>query len=73
MTAMQSVSHSFPKLMRLLVKPGMMCPVWACRVGMEGMAKEADALEVHVSPVAMQMVVGGTAELMCRSGVAVVK
>ena len=29
MYAVQSASHSFPRLKRLLVKPGMMCPVRA--------------------------------------------
>ena len=59
--------------MRLLVKPGMMCPVQACRVGMEGMARSTEALEVRDLLAAMQMGVSGTTMLMQRSGAAVVK
>ena len=73
MMPMQSASHSFPKLSRLLVKPGMMCPVQACRVGIGRMAKRMEALEVHILPVAMWMVVGSATVLIQRSMAAAVK
>ena len=54
------------RLSRLLVKPDMVC-------GMEWMAKSADAVEVHILPVAMWMVVHGATALIQRSGAASVK
>ena len=62
--AVQPALHSFPKLMRLLEKPGMMCPVRACSVGMVGMARHVVAEDVQASLGAMRMVVGGAAMLM---------
>jgi len=71
--AEQSASHSLPRLSRLLVNPGMMCPVRAARVGIAGMAKTAVAEDALASPVAVRIVVRGPAGLMSRSGASVVK
>ena len=71
--AVQSASHNFPRLMRLLVNSGMMWPVRAWRVGMVGMASWAAAVEEWALPVAVRMVMGGAAGLMLRSGASEVK
>jgi len=71
--AVHSALHSFPKLRRLLVNPGMMCPVRACRVGMVGMARSAEAVDVRVSPVAVHIVVRGASVSTQRSGAVLVK
>ncbi len=72
MVAVQSVSHNLPKLRRLLVKPGIMCPVRAC-VGMAGNARTAAPVDVCFLAVAVLLVVVGAAWLMCRSGAVGVK
>lgn len=71
--AEQSSSHSFPRLSKLLVKPGMMWPVLARNVGMEGIARTAVPSDVLVSPVAVRIVVFGALGLMLRSGAVGVK
>ena len=71
--AVHPASQSLPRLRRLWANPGMMCPVWACRLGMVEMASCAVAEDMHILPEAVRMVVGGAAWLMCRSGAAVVK
>ena len=71
--AEQSSSHSFPRLSKLLVKPGMIWPVRARRDGMVGMARTAAPKDVLVSPVAVRIVVLGAWTLMLRSGAVVVK
>ena len=55
--AVQSASHSFPLLIRLLVKPGTTWPVRACLDGREGKASCAVAAEVCGAPVAVRMVI----------------
>ncbi len=71
--AVHPLSHSFPRLIRLLVNPGMMCPVQAA-VGMcVGSAKHVKAVDVLVSPVAMRMVVRGAVLSMHESGALGVK
>jgi hypothetical protein len=70
---MQSASHSLPRLSRLLVKPGMMCPVRAWRVGIPGMASTAAPVDVRVSPVAVRMVVFGTLGSKSTTGAPTVK
>jgi hypothetical protein len=67
MKAMQSTSHSFPRLMRLLVNPGMMCPVHVTMVGKVGSANCVVATEVFALPVGVRMVVCGAAQLRSRS------
>ena len=71
--AEQSSSHNFPRLSKLLVKPGMIWPVRARRDGMVGMARTAAPKDVLVSPVAVRIVVLGAWTLMLRSGAVVVK
>ena len=73
MVAVQSASHNLPKLRRLFVKPGIMCPVRASSVGMAGSARTAAPVEVCFSPVAVLIVVVGAAWLMWRSGAVGVK
>ena len=70
---MQSASHSLPRLIRLLVKPGMTCPVRACIVGMVGIANRAEADDVVASPVAVRMVAFGALVLTFRRGARAVK
>lgn len=70
---MQSASHSLPRLIRLLVKPGMMWPVRAARVGIDGMARTAVAVDDLASPVAVRMVVDGAAVFTWSSGAPGVK
>ena len=72
MYAVQSASHSFPRLSKLLVKPGMMCPVRAAD-GMVGIARTAAPVDVLVSPVAVLIVVFGASLLMLSSGAVCVK
>ena len=67
------MSQSLPRLMRLLVKPGMMCPVHAAAGKCSGKAKHAKAVEIFVSPVAVRIVVGWAVRSMHRSGASVVK
>ncbi len=55
--AVQSALHSFPVLMRLLVKPGTMWPVRACVDGREGKASCDVAAEVCGAPVAVRIVI----------------
>ena len=43
----------------LLVNVGMMWPTLACVVGKAGRARQAEAVEVCVSPAAVRIVVGG--------------
>ena len=71
--AVQSASHSFPKLRRLLVNPGMMCPDRVCRVRMVGIARSAEAVDVRVSPVGVRIVVRGAVVSTQRSGALLVK
>ena len=71
--AEQSSSHSFPRLSKLLVKPGMMWPVRARSDGMVGIARTAAPTDVLVSPVAVRIVVLGAWVLMLMSGAVVVK
>ena len=71
--AVQSASHSFPMLMRLLVKPGMTWPVRACNEGRECRASCAVAAEVCGAPVAVQMVMRCPAGLTLVTGAVVVK
>ena len=71
--AVQPASHSFPRLMRLLEKLGMMCPVRACSIGMAGIARRAVAKDVQASPEAVRIVVRGAAMLMWRRGAVEVK
>jgi hypothetical protein len=66
--AVQPALHSFPRLRRLLVKPGMICPVRALMVGMVGRANCAVAMEVLDSPVAVRMVVRGAKQSRLRIG-----
>ncbi len=70
---MQHASHSFSRLMRLLVKPGMTCPVRAAPVGKVGSANCVVATEVWASPVAVRMVVCGAAQLRFRIGAEAMK
>ena len=64
---------SYSGLIRLLVNPGIMCPVQAA-VGMcVGSAKHAEAVDVLVSPVAVRMVVRGAVLSMHESGALGVK
>ena len=60
--------HSFPRLSKLLVKPGMMWPVRARNDGMVGIARTAAPKEVLVSPVTVGIVVLGVLILMLSSG-----
>ncbi len=69
----QLALHSFPRLMRLFVKPRMMCPVRACSVGICGNKRTAAPKELFSSPVAMGMVSLGAVWLMLSSGAAIVK
>ena len=55
--AVQLLLQSLHRLMRLLVKPGMMCPVQATGGMGPGRANHADAVGVLVSLVAVQIVV----------------
>ena len=55
------------------MNPGMMCPVRAASVGMEGMAKTAVAEDALASPVAVRMIVCGAAGLISSSGASEVK
>ena len=71
--AVQSASHSFPRLRRLLVKPGMMWPVRAAAVGMSGNASCPVVVDVRCSPVAVRIVVRGASQLMHRSGAPIMK
>ena len=72
MYATQSASHSFPRLIKLLVKPGMMCPMRAL-AGMVGIARTAAPVDVLVLPVAVLIVVLGASLLMLSSGAVCVK
>lgn len=58
--------------MRLLVKPEMMCLVQATAGMCPSSTKQAEAVDVLVSPVAVHMVVCGALVLMFRSGADVV-
>jgi hypothetical protein len=60
-------------LSRLLVKPGMMCPMQALIVGMDGIAKTAAPEEVLYSPVAVWIVVFGAFGLIWSRGASGVK
>jgi len=55
------------------VNPGMMCPERACRVGMVGIARRAEAVDVRVSPVVVRIVVRGAVASTQRSGALLVK
>ncbi len=57
--AVQPSSQSWPMLTRLLVNPGMMCPLRAASEGKVGMLSCAAAMEVMHWPVAVLMVMGG--------------
>lgn len=56
---MQLASQSLLMLSRLLVNPGMICPVRAWRVGMFGRLSWVDAKDGWDSPMARWMVVHG--------------
>ena len=57
--AVQSALHSFPMLIRLFLKPGIMCPNCDALVGRAGIASCAVAIKVCCSPVAVRIVVWG--------------
>ena len=57
--AVQPASQSWPRLRRLLVNPGIICPWRAALLGKVGKARWAEAVEVCLVPVAVRMVVGG--------------
>ena len=71
--ALQPLLQSLPRLMRLLLKPGMMWPVYAAAGKCSGRAKQAEAVEVFVLLVAVQIVVSWAVRLMHRRGALVVK
>ena len=71
--AVQSASHSCPKLRRLLVKVGMMCPMQAAGDGKEGRLRDAEAVEERDWPVAVQTVVMGEAGLAAETGAVAMK
>jgi hypothetical protein len=73
MYAVQSASQNFPKLRRLVVNPGIMCPVRARSVGIPGIASTAAPVEVRASPVAVRMVVVGALVLTSITGALGVK
>ncbi len=64
---------SFPRLSKLLVKPGMMWPLRASSVGIAGMARTAAPVEDIISPVAVLIDVLGALTLMLSSGACGVK
>ena len=51
--AVQSASHNWPRLRRLLVKLGMMWPRCEFIIGILGKAKRVVAMDVWVMPVAV--------------------
>ena len=73
MHAVQSASHSFPRLSKLLVKLGMMWLVCAWMDGMARIARTAAPVKVLVSPVAVLIAVLGALTLMLSSGAVCVK
>ena len=73
MTAVQPLSQSLPRLIKLLVKPGMMCPVQASGGRLPGKLNRAVAVDVFISPVAVRMVAGGAVLIMCCTGAVGVK
>ena len=66
--AVQSVSHSCPKLRRLLVKEGMICPVRAAVNGREGRFRHAEAVEERDCPDAVWIVVMGAEVFVAEMG-----
>ncbi len=60
-------------MVRLFVKPGMMCLVRACSVGICGNKRTTAPEELFSSPVAVQMVSLGAMRSMLSSGAAIVK
>ena len=73
MMAVQPLSHSLPRLTKLLVKPGMMWPVQASGGRLPGKLNHAEAVDVFSSPVAVRMVAGNDVLSMCWTCAAVVK
>ena len=73
MNAVQPALHSFLRLKRLFVRPGMICPICASMVGMVGIANCAVAMEVLASPVAVWMVVHGAKRSRLRIRVELMK
>ena len=61
-------SHSCPKLRRLLVKVGMMCPMRAAGDGKEGRFRHTEAEEDRGCPDAVRIVVMGAAGLAAETG-----
>ena len=55
----QPASQSWPRLRRLLVNPGIICPWCAVLLGKVGRASWAVVVEVCWVPVAVRMVMGG--------------
>ena len=66
--AVQLASHSCPKLRRLLVKEGMLCPVWVAVDGREGRFKHAEAVDERDCPDAVRIVVMGARVFAAETG-----
>ncbi len=68
MYAKQSASQSLPRLSRLFVNPGIMCPVQACGGSAAGFVSVAAAVETMRCPEAVRMVVDGPPLVMIVTG-----
>ena len=66
--AVQFASHNRPRLIRLLVEPGMMWPRRASGVGIVGNGRSAVADELIRWPVAVLIVVRWPVGLMLSTG-----